>query len=191
MEKQILSEEFRRMQKLAGLLENESLDEDLYSNIKKGIAGTALATSLLTSPSMANNEPKPSNNPKEIVNYGLSKPTNNVIASIRQQLNLSSPLKDLTIQDLKSKYSTLNDSTLNDLKTKIEQTHKSDDIISLQTELNWILGNKYGDIEINGILDKSTINGLFKYLGKLIVEKPSIQQTSSVSKKSYPFGHYK
>jgi hypothetical protein len=191
MEKQILSEEFRRMQKLAGLLENESLDEDLYSNIKKGIAGTALATSLLTSPSMASNEPKPSNNPKEIVNYGLSKPTNNVIASIRQQLNLSSPLKDLTIQDLKSKYSTLNDSTLNDLKTKIEQTHKSDDIISLQTELNWILGNKYGDIEINGILDKSTINGLFKYLGKLIVEKPSIQQTSSVSKKSYPFGHYK
>jgi hypothetical protein len=181
-------DEFKRMQQLAGLLTENKLEEDLYGSLKKGVAGAALATSLLTSPSSAKNEPI--DEPKETVNYGLSNTTNQVISDIRQQLGLTQPLKNLTTKDLKAAYSKLKDVDIIKALSDIEKTYGKDVIYNMQVELDWILGgNKNDTYGYN--LDKNAIDNTFKYLGRLMDKKPIVKTTSDTEIKSYPFGYYK
>lgn len=164
------------------------LDEDLMSNMKKGLAGAALATSMLGSPAVGSENPiKTKPEPKEVRTYGVSKSTNEIMSRVKTILGIAKPISELTKEDLKSAYARIN---MVELKNDIESNFSSSDISNLQAELDWVLG---GDMPLkyDGSIDKPTITAIFKYMGRLMKKKPTVGKIPDETPKSYPFGYIK
>jgi hypothetical protein len=174
--------------KPANLKKSKDLDEDLMSNIKKGVAGAALATSMMGSPAIGSETPtKSKDEPKELRTYGVSKSTNEIIARVKTVLGINKPIGELTKEELKSAYARIN---MPELKNDIESNFSSSDISNLQAELDWVLGGDQ-QLDYNGTIDKQTVIAIFKYIGRLRVKKPVAGKIPDVEPKSYPFGYIK
>jgi ribosomal protein S13 len=168
--------------------DNEYLDEDLKSKIKKGLASAAVVTSMSGSPVIGSETPiKPKETPKEIRTYGISKSTNEIIARLKTLLDINKPIGELTKEELKSAYGRIN---LVELKNDIESNFSTSDISNLQAELDWVLGG-VEHLEYNGAIDKQTVIAIFKYIGRLRTKKPVAGKIPDVKPKSYPFGYIK
>ena len=76
------------------------------------------------------------------------------------------------------------------LKNDIESNFSAEDISNLQAELDWVLGGE-NHLEYTGIVDKPTINAIFKYVGRMMVKKPVTGKIPDGNTKSYPFGYIK
>jgi hypothetical protein len=168
--------------------DDEYLDEDLMSNVKKGVAGAALATSMMGSPAIGSETPiKSKEEPKEVRTYGVSKSTNEIIARVRTVLGINKPIGELTKEELKSAYARIN---MPELKNDIESNFSTSDISNLQAELDWVLGGEE-QLDYNGTIDKQTVIAIFKYIGRLRAKKPVAGKIPDVKPKSYPFGYIK
>lgn len=168
--------------------DDEYLDEDLRSNIKKGLAGAALATSMMGSPAMGSENPiKSKEEPKESATYGITKSTNEIISRVKTVLEINKPITELTKEDLKAAYAKID---MGVLKNDIESNFSEEDISNLQAELDWVLG---GDMQIDytGVIDKPTIDAIFKYAGRIMSKNPKLGKIPDEKPKSYPFGYYK
>lgn len=166
----------------------EYLDEDLRSNIKKGLAGAALATSMMGSPAMGSENPiKSKDDPKEVRTYGVSSSTTEIIARVKTLLDINKPISKLTKEELKSAYSRID---IDVLKNDIESNFSNADISNLQVELDWVLGGE-NQLDYTGVIDKPAIDTIFKYIGRLMAKKPVIGKIPDGNTKSYPFGYYK
>lgn len=166
----------------------EYLDEDLRSNIKKGLASAALATSMMGSPAMGSENPiKSKEEPKEVRTYGITRTTNEIISRVKTVLDIDRPISELTKQDLKTAYAKINIDTL---KKDIESNFSNSDISNLQAELDWVLGGE-NHLVYDGVIDKPTINAIFKYVGRMMVKKPVTGKIPDGNTKSYPFGYIK
>jgi hypothetical protein len=168
--------------------DDEYLDEDLRSNIKKGLAGAALATSMMGSPAMGSENPiKSKEDPKEVKTYGVSKSTNEIIARVKTLLDIDKPISKLTKEELKSAYSRID---MDVLKNDIESNFRDFDISNLRAELDWVLG---GDVQLEytSVIDKPAIDAVFKYIGRLMAKKPVAGKIPDGNPTTYPFGYMK
>ena len=194
--------------------DDEYLDEDLRSNIKKGLAGAALATSMMGSPAMGSENPiKSKEDSKEVRAYGVSKSTTEIIARVKTLLGINKPISKLTKEELKSAYSRIN---MGVLKNDIESNFSDLDIKTLRAELDLVLAGdaplkytsvidkpaddvplEYTPFEYTSVIDKPAIDAIFKYIGRLIAKKPvagkmpDFVRLPSGYNKSYPRGYIK